>query len=140
MEISRIYHPYNLWEDWKHGMWRTIGGEERKRLLKEAIEFTGNAQLYGHWMRMVIKQWPYACEHNLTNPGINHQAFIGHSACCLAIGCPEDITRIAWHSLTQQQRDEANIEADEAIAEWKQRYTDKLRGEQCQNIQLGLTF
>jgi hypothetical protein len=118
--ISRVYYPYYIWEDWKYGMWRDISDQkERDRYLKLAIKFTGNTKLYGFWMLKVIDQWPFACFHNLSNLSINRQAWIGHSACCLAIGCPEDITRLAWHHLTQQQQDNANLQADIAIAEWE---------------------
>jgi len=133
--MEQIYHPYHKWEDWQNGMWRNVFGIERDNLLRKAIKFTGNAKLYGKYMLKVILLWPNSCEHNLTNPSINHQAFIGHCACCMAIGCPEDITRQAWHQLTQKQQDKANLEADKAIALWQQNYS---RRKQCQNGQLVL--
>lgn len=136
--MNRIYHPYNLWEDWKFGMWRNVFGEERETLLKQAIVFTGNADLYGEYMLRVIREWQFACEHNLTNTSINRQAFIGHCACCLAINCPEDITRLAWHSLTKKQQDKANDKADFAILTWERQYGS--RREQCQRDQLVFQF
>jgi hypothetical protein len=116
--IQQIYFPYFLWEDWKYGMWRNIYGKEREDLLMRAIEFTGDYKLYGSYMLKVLDKMPYGCLVNLTNPAINHQAWIGHAACCLAINCPEDITRLAWHQLTQKQQDDANLEADKAIAKF----------------------
>jgi len=91
-------------------------------LLKQAIEFTGNPPLYGSFMMRVIKEWPISCEHNLTCKGMNRQAWIGHAAACIAIGCPEHITREAWAYLTQEQQDLANAEADKAIAQWELEY------------------
>jgi hypothetical protein len=120
--MKRIYHPYWNWEDFKAGMWRNITSLETDSFLKLAIEFTGNAELYGQWMLKVIEQWPIACEHNLSCPGMNRQAWIGHSACCMAINCPEQITRLAWHNLTQEQRNKANEKADFAIKIWEERY------------------
>jgi hypothetical protein len=113
--MNRIYHPHDVLEEHKHGMWKTILGAERERLLAQAIEFTGNAQRYGTYMMRVVREWRYSCEHNLTCSDMNRQAWVGHAACCLALGCPEDITRCAWHCLTQQQQDEANAQADKAI-------------------------
>lgn len=113
-------------------MWKSVYGEERERLLKEAIDFTGNAELYGSFMLRIIKEWPYSCEHNLTATDINRQAWIGHAACCLAIQCPEDITRLAWHQLTQEQQDKANAKANEAIKKWEEQH--------CQNDTLQMTF
>jgi len=103
-------------------MWRVIHGAEAEEYLQKAITFTGNAELYGEWMMKVIDEWPKSCEHNLTCGGMNRQAWIGHAACCLAIGCPEEITRLAWHHLTEKQQDAANAKADAAILEWEKRY------------------
>ena len=126
MKIKRIYHNYKNWEEYKNGMWRTIKDEEEKeKLLQEAIRFTGNHQLYGEYMMKVIKEWKISCEHNLTDTSLNRQAWIGHSACCLAIGCPEDITREAWWKLTDDQRDLANKEADKAINKWEENHRRK---------------
>jgi len=113
--IERVYFHYELWEEYHCGMLRTISGNERQTLLERAIEFTGNYRLYGEWMMKVIKQWPYSCLHNLSNVAMNRQAWIGHAATCLAIGVPEDITRLAWHELTTKQQDKANHKADLAI-------------------------
>lgn len=119
--MEQVYFHYSCWEDWQNGMWRNVYGKEREILLMRAIEFTGNAKLYGQYMRIVVDKWIYGCLVNLTNPSVNHQAWIGHSACCIAIGCPEDITRLAWHQLTKEQQDAANLEADKAIAIFNKR-------------------
>lgn len=117
--LNRIYHPYTAWEDYQAGMWRTVASKQRLRFLRKAIEFTGNAKLYGSFMRRVIVEWPVACEHHLTDTAQNRKAWIGHAATCLALNCPEDITRSAWGFLTQQQQDDANAEAQAAIEAWE---------------------
>lgn len=117
MSIDRIYHPYWLWEETNANMWGSV--DRRKKHLKLAIEFTGDAALYGRWMIKVADKWKYSCEHNLTDLKQNRQAWIGHAACAYAHGIPEDIVREAWSYLTQQQQDDANRKADEAIAYWE---------------------
>lgn len=112
--MTRIWHNYKKWEDIE--MWRKVNNEDQ--YLQQAIEFTGNAVLYGSWMRKVIELWPISCEHNLTNSGMNKRAWLGHAAVQMAIGCPEYITRMAWKHLTQQQQDEANEQADINIKLW----------------------
>jgi len=114
--MERIHHPYWLWEEHKFGMWKTIIGKRRDILLKKAIKFTGDSKKYGFYMDRVVNEWKYSCEHNLSCKDINRQAWIGHAACCLAIGCPEDITRLAWHQLTLHQQELANAKADHAIS------------------------
>lgn len=128
MKLIRIWHPYWAWEEYSAGMWRRIHGIERDQFLQQAITFTGDTELYGSWMLKVTEVWPISCEHNLTDYGMNRRAWIGHSACCLAINCPEDITRAAWKTLTDEQRIKANIKADEAIYAWERKYTVQTSG------------
>ena len=118
--IARVFHPYTDWEDYQAGMWRTVSGSKRQALLRRAIDFTGDAKLYGSFMRRVIVEWPRSCEHHLADTGINRKAWIGHAATCLAIHVPEDITRAAWGYLDQRQQDDANAEAQAAIEAWEQ--------------------
>lgn len=66
--------------------------------------------------------WPNSAEANLTASVINHQAWIGHAACCINHGASEDLTRLAWRTLSQEQQDLANAAADRAIHAWEERY------------------
>ena len=109
-------------------MWRAP--ENREKMLVDAIEFTGNHEAYGKAMFRVISEWPYSCEHNLTNITQNRKAWIGHAACALEKGFAEEIVRSAWSHLSKKQQHEANKKAAQAIEEW----------EKCQSNQLGLMF
>ena len=120
--MRRVWHPYWLWEDWKAGMWNKLPASERTAMLQRAIEFTGDHELYGQWMLRVVREWPIACEHNLTDHSLNKLAWIGHAATCLAIKCPEDITRSAWGALTDEQQRLANKQAEHALAKWMESY------------------
>lgn len=97
-------------------MWGEVEG--KKLWLEKAIDFTGNHELYGQYMQRVVREWRYSCENALTDNSLNKRAWVGHAACALAIGCPEDITRQAWGFLTDEQRLLANKEADRAISTW----------------------
>lgn len=120
MQFDRVYHAYGQWEEVAHGMWSNV--ENRKEWLARAISFTGNHKLYGSFMMRVIVEWPISCENALTDSALNQKAWIGHAACALALGCPEDITREAWGHLTDEQRLLANKEADRAIRCWRYAY------------------
>jgi hypothetical protein len=121
-KIKKVWHHYLSWEDYHNGMYRSLYGEEKSAMLKKAVEFTGDPELYGGWMLKVVEQWPICCEQNLTATNMNLQAWIGHAAACMAIGSPDEITRAAWSELTQDQQDRANKKADEAIAYWRDLY------------------
>ena len=117
--MDRIWHPYTEWECYRAGMWNIDVAGQRKLLLIDAVHFTGNAELYGSWMMRVVAEWKKSCERHLSDTGSNRRAYIGHAAACMAIQCPEDITRKAWGCLTQRQQDDANHQADLAIAAWE---------------------
>jgi hypothetical protein len=118
VQQEKVWHPYTSWEEVSAGMWRNVYGDERRLLLEKAIEFTGDHTRYGLAMVRVTEEWARSCEHNLTDLGQNRRAWIGHAACCLACGIPEDVTREAWGFLTEKQREDANAQADAAIAKW----------------------
>ena len=124
--LTRTYHPYWKWEEIKHNMWGKV--EDRDQFLKWAIDFTGDHKRYGSYMMKVVKEWKFSCEHNLSNRTQNRKAWIGHAACALAEGCPEDIVREAWKYLTEEQQHLANREAEKAIQHWE---------EECQNEGIG---
>jgi hypothetical protein len=113
---GEIWHPYWLLEEFKSNMWGSVS--DRNSWLKKAIEFTGNHNLYGEWMLKVVDQWPMSCEHNLSKAG-DKRAWIGHAAVAIAIQCPEDIVRHAWSFLTNEQQNQANLKAEQAINYWK---------------------
>lgn len=120
MRFKRIYHPYWDWEEIDHNMWGDVS--DRKAALNKAIEFTSDHKKYGRFMMRVIREWPISCENALTDYSSNRRAWVGHAACALAIGIPEDIIRQAWGYLTDEQRLLANKEADRAIREWEHAY------------------
>jgi hypothetical protein len=127
--LTRIYHPYWDWEEVDHNMWGSV--KNRKHFLKLAIYFTGDHIKYGRFMIKVVNKWKFSCEHNLTDLSQNRKAWIGHAACALALGCPEDITRQAWGHLSDLQQAQANKKAATAIAEWEQRHLEDL----CQSAE-----
>ncbi len=122
LEIKKLWHHYKRWEEYHHGMWRKVSKFEKEIFLNKAIEFTGDAELYGEYMIEVAINWKYSCEQNLTDKSINRKAWIGHAACCLAIKCPEYITRSAWWYLDNNQRIHANLNASIAIELWEEQH------------------
>lgn len=124
MKFKRVWHPFDTWEEVKHGMWADV--KNRREMLEKAIAFTGDHKLYGEFMTKVVEEWPISTENALTDSSLNQKAWVGHAACAMALGCPEDITRSAWKYLTDEQRFLANKEAASAIARWRLAYAAHL--------------
>lgn len=121
--ISQIWHDIRKWEEIAHNMWGDV--DDKKMALDIAIGFTSDHKLYGHYMRRVCDEWPISCENALTDPYLNQKAWVGHAAVALAHNIPEDITRMAWGHLTDEQKYLANKEAERAIAAWKERHISR---------------
>ena len=119
-KIPRVYHPWTLWEEVNFNMWGSVAN--RQEAIAQAIEFTGNAKLYGSFMQRVIKEWPISCENALTDYSLNRKAWLGHAAVALVLRLPEDVTRAAWAELSYEQQLLANKEASRAIQTWEHAY------------------
>lgn len=119
--MTQKYYHYSLWEDFKNGMYEE-DKDGRSERIKTAIECLTNLDLCYEQMSRVVNEWKYATEQNLTNPSINHRAFLGQSACSIWKKVHEDETREAWSYMTQQQRYDANKVADRVYQEWLKRY------------------
>lgn len=124
MKFTRVYHPYWDWEEIDHNMWGAV--TDRKKAINSAIRFTGDHDLYGRFMMRVVNEWRVSCENALTDYSLNRKAWVGHAACALARGIPEDITRTAWGSLSDEQRILANQAADRAIQHWEHSYAKSI--------------
>lgn len=125
MKIKQIYHNYNLWEDYKNGMWKKVSKEDEEGMLQIAIEFMSNHIKWGKAMIDVVDNWNYTCEQNLTDAAIYHKPFIGQCAVCYEFKIPEYITRLVWNKLTDEQQVLANKQAGIAIRKWKTQHIKK---------------
>lgn len=119
--MKQKFYPYTIWEDFKNGMYNEVKEGREERINLAVMLLTDTAQLYKQ-MRRVTREWKYATEQNLTNSSINHQAFLGQTACSIWRGVKEDETREAWGRLSNLQRYKANKIADRVYEEWRREY------------------
>lgn len=124
--MKRIYHHYEKLEEYHWGMWRNVPAEYRKFYIDRAAELMRQTARFRAAMLAASEQWPYSCEHNLTAKSMNRRAWLGHAGTCLAVDSPEDLTRLAWHTLTTDEQILADAAADEVIAIWEKTYATNL--------------
>lgn len=115
----RIYHPYDKWEDFKHGFYDNLSGKNKELLKAKVVELFTSASKTKKYMERVITEWPYSCEHNLTNESMNRVAYLGQSACCLYANIPSTITMEAWSEVPEENRKVANEIAERTIKKWE---------------------
>lgn len=117
--MKRIYHPYWLWEDFKHGFYDNCSGNVKSNYIEKILEMFNSEELTKEYMFRVITEWKYSCENNLTNEALNQIAYIGQSASCLYCGAPNSVTMEAWSLLDEKTQNQANKIAEKAIKRWK---------------------
>ena len=134
--MNRIYHHYERLEEFHAGMWKRLTGDVRKSFIRQAADLMRDPVRFKVSMRQAFDLWPRSCEHNLTSLDSNRIAWLGHAGCCIETGSPEECTRVAWHTLTQEEQDEANRVAAEVLSVW-----DDMAGTvKCSKSQLELAF
>lgn len=122
--IRKFFHYKDL-EEYKAGMWKIVRGEQRTKNAEKAAALMRNKQAFILAMSRALKEWPNSCQHNLTAEDTNRLAFLGHAGCCIAIGSPEENTRIGWHLLSPLEQDEANDAAQFVLDQWKRDNCDQ---------------
>ena len=119
--MKQVFYHYTLREDFQNGMYNEIKDGRQERVL-QAAKILSDTDLLYVCMKRVTAEWKIATEIELTNPNVNHQAFLGQSACAIYAGIKEDETREAWGLLTDDQRRKANKVADRVDMEWATEY------------------
>lgn len=115
--MERIFHHYELWEDYHAGMYDE-NKEGRKERVKKAAYILGTPDVCEKAMEKAVAEWENATEYNLSNAEINRKAWLGQAACSCYAGVHEDETREAWGLMTEQQRIKANQIAATIIKRW----------------------
>ena len=118
VEVNRIYHHYKKWEDYNYNFYNNCTGKEKEDKIKKGLEMFNSEELTKKYMFLVIRDWKYSCEHNLTNSSLNKIAYIGQSACSYYDNIPSTITMEVWNMRSKEVQERSNILAKEAIKEW----------------------
>jgi len=119
MPPNRVWRPFHVLEEHKHGMWRRLNGDARQPFIDASAALMSDPEAFEAAMLRAISEWPESCAAALTVGAMNRRAWMGHAGCCIATGSPEELTRLGWHTLTPEQQAAANAAADRAIAVWE---------------------
>ena len=118
---SRQCYPWHEMEEYQPdgGMWSIPSPSDARRHAEAAAALMAVPPAFADAMRRALAEWPRSVAVALTTPGMNHRAWLGHAGCYLAVGSPEETTRIGWHQLDNAEQYGANAAADQVIHEWR---------------------
>lgn len=114
--LKPIYHRYELWEDYKMGM---FSPQCHPSGVTAAYQLLRDLDRLEHAMWYVANHWPISAAVNLSNRGRNRQAWLGQASACWNVHATEEETKAAWRRLTKEEQDRANAVADKVTAEWE---------------------
>jgi hypothetical protein len=116
--MTRIFHPYTLWECYEAGFYAsTVKGMTKEECEDAYREFLSDDKRFGVTLSCVITEWKHSCEHYLTNTAMNRIAWLGQTSACYALGIPSAF-RGGFHLLSQDEQDRANQTALDALNKW----------------------
>ena len=115
--MTRIYHPWDKWEDYKHGFY---GGKDypRDKTLERYASLLRNSNQFENALIIITTQWKYSCEHNLTNESMNRIAYLGRAACALIYNVPHNICMGGYNLLTSEEQQSADAIAKKYLDKW----------------------
>jgi hypothetical protein len=129
---TRVHYPYTALEEFhpNGGMWAIPPAKDRPRFIEETSQLMANPAQFQKAMLVALRKWPHSVANALTNPALNHRAWIGHAGCYLATRSPEETTRLGWHQLDDTEQWAANHAADIVIAKWRTNHAGTLSAHQ----------
>lgn len=117
---KQIFHHFSKWEDYKEGFYNSTC-ENIQEHIEESVKLLSCQETFFKYASMVIENWVFSCEQNLTDPSLNKIAYIGQSACCYANKTPAFVTRLAWGYIQEEDQIKANKTAKKILNKWKEK-------------------
>lgn len=120
--MERIYHTWDKWESFPAGFFNNNPpeGMSKKEAEQLYFELLSDSAEFARVLERIIVEWPYACEHNLTNKTLNRIAWMGQAALAYKYNIPAQF-RGGYNLLTKQQQAEADSVALKYINIWMER-------------------
>lgn len=117
--MKRIFHPWNLWEDYRYnfygGMTDNFKKDNSRQLYAGLLQ---DLDRFEAALKVIITEWRYSCEHNLSNVSMNRIAYLGQAACALVYNVPSSISMSGYNLLTDDQKQAADNMAQKYLDIW----------------------
>lgn len=117
--VSRIYHTWDKWECYRAGFFNDAppSGMTKEDCEQAYKAFLSDLDLFKKYALLVISEWTYSCEHNLTNESMNRIAWIGQAAMCRYNGI-SSVYRGGFNLLSEEAQQKANDVALDVLNQW----------------------
>lgn len=128
--MDRIWHPYHLWEDYQNNFYGGVVDDYPKdNTLELYASLLKDTSRFEDALKIIISQWTYSCEHNLSNRSLNRVAYLGQAACALIYKVPHTVSMGGYNLLSEQEKMAADTMASKYLTQW----LDSNGGGECQS-------
>jgi hypothetical protein len=119
--MTRIFHPYDKWEDYRHGFY---GGMDypKDKTLELCASLFKDLPKFEAALKTIINEWHYSCEHNLTNEAMNRIAYLGQASCALVYNVPSSVCVGGYNLLSLEERKAADDLAEKYLNIWSEKH------------------
>lgn len=120
--MTRIFHPWSKWEDYKHNFYGSTSNHKKDNTLEMYATLLKNLDKFEAALKTIINEWRYSCEHNLTNENMNRIAYLGQAANALVNNAPHNISMGGYNLLTSEEQHDADALAQKYLNLWLENY------------------
>jgi len=120
--MNRVFHPYDKWEDYRHNFYGGVQEYDKDNTLERYASLLKDSDKFEAALQVIIRDWPYACEHNLTNENMNRIAYLGQAACALIYNVPHNVSMGGYNLLTLSEQKTADAMAKKYLDLWTEKY------------------
>lgn len=115
---ERIFHTFDKWECVQYDFFETTHKTLSPTQCEyKYLELLGNLDEFRSVLQKLTIEWPFSCEHNLTNKAMNRIAWLGQAALAYKYKIPSRFST-GWKLLSDEQQSEANEIALQVLNEW----------------------
>lgn len=107
---------WGQWEDYIAGLYANTASETG---VCDAFELLADPERFYETAREMVRAWPNAAHHNLSNMNSGRISWLGQASCCYAVNASSTDTRKAWGMLNNTQQRNANTVARRVCTEWE---------------------
>lgn len=120
--MTRIFHPWDKWEDYRHNFYGGVCEYEKDGTLGSYAGLLRDLPAFEEALRVIILEWKYSCEHNLSNESMNRIAYLGQAAHALVFKVPHNVSMSGYNLLTPEEQQAADALAQKYLNLWLEKY------------------
>lgn len=102
--MTRIYHPFDKWEDYKYNFYSGVLEYNHDKTLETYAALLRDLKSFEQALEIIITEWKYSCEHNLSNESMNRIAYLGQAANALVNNVPASVSMGGYNLLTKEEQ------------------------------------